>query len=65
VEPASAASLAGLIKANAAGKIPEGSVVTATLTGHGLKDPDMALKQAPTFLPVEPTLDCVLRSLAL
>ncbi|MEZ0300061.1 MAG: threonine synthase, partial [Candidatus Methylacidiphilales bacterium] len=47
VEPASAASLAGLIKANAAGKIPEGSVVTATLTGHGLKDPDMALKQAP------------------
>ncbi|PTX99413.1 threonine synthase [Verrucomicrobia bacterium LW23] len=65
VEPASAAGVAGLIKAHGAGKIPEGSVITATLTGHGLKDPDNALKQAPAFSPVEPTLDAVLRTLGM
>ncbi|MBN8248555.1 MAG: threonine synthase [Verrucomicrobia bacterium] len=46
VEPACAAPLAGLIKSVAAGEIPEGSLVTATMTGHGLKDPDTALKVA-------------------
>jgi threonine synthase len=29
-----------------AGKIAEGSVVTATMTGHGLKDPDNAIGAA-------------------
>jgi threonine synthase len=42
-EPASAAPLAGLIKAQKAGLIPTGSLITATLTGHGLKDPDTAI----------------------
>ena len=28
------------------GKIPEGSRVVCTLTGHGLKDPDTAIKQS-------------------
>lgn len=46
VEPASAACLAGLIKCVKAGKIPKGSVITATMTGHGLKDPDNAIKTA-------------------
>src|SRR3954470_8105605 len=46
VEPASASALAGLIKCVKAGKIPEGSVITATMTGHGLKDPDNAIKTA-------------------
>src|SRR4051812_12262496 len=46
VEPASAAALAGLIKCVKAGKIPSGSVITATMTGHGLKDPDNAIKTA-------------------
>lgn len=45
-EPASTAPLAGLIKCVKAGMIPEGSVITATLTGHGLKDPDTAIKSA-------------------
>jgi threonine synthase len=45
-EPASAASLAGLIKCVRERKIPSGSVVAATLTGHGLKDPDTAIKTA-------------------
>jgi len=43
-EPASAASLAGLKKAIAEGLVPEGSEVVCTLTGHGLKDPDIVVK---------------------
>lgn len=46
VEPACAAPLAGLIKSIAAGEIPDGSLVTATMTGHGLKDPDTAIRTA-------------------
>jgi threonine synthase len=46
VEPASASALAGLIKCHKEGKIPTGSVITATMTGHGLKDPDCAIKTA-------------------
>lgn len=44
-EPASAISVAGAMRDIKSGKIPEGSVVTCTLTGHGLKDPDIAIKQ--------------------
>ena len=54
VEPASAAALAGLIKCTSEGRIPPGSLITATMTGHGLKDPDMAIKTAgfaPTIVP--------------
>jgi threonine synthase len=54
VEPACAAPLAGLIKCVKAGLIPEGSLITATMTGHGLKDPDTAIKAAgfePTVVP--------------
>ncbi|MCW5559533.1 MAG: threonine synthase [Verrucomicrobiae bacterium] len=51
LEPASAAPLAGLIRSVAAGEIPEGSLVTATMTGHGLKDPDTAVSAAG-FEPV-------------
>ncbi len=43
-EPASAASVAGLIKANKKGLVKEGSTITCTLTGNGLKDPDSAIK---------------------
>lgn len=45
-EPASATSLAGAMRDIKAGKIPEGSCIVCTLTGHGLKDPDMAIKQS-------------------
>ena len=51
VEPASAACLAGLSQCVAAGVLPEGSVVAATMTGHGLKDPDKAMQTAG-FEPV-------------
>lgn len=45
-EPASAISLAGVMRDIGSGKIPEGSVVACTLTGHGLKDPDTAIAQS-------------------
>lgn len=52
-EPASAASVAGLLKASKAGKVKEDSIVVCVLTGHGLKDPDNAIMfgTKPTFIP--------------
>ncbi len=44
-EPASATSLAGAMRDIRSGKIPEGSTIVCTLTGHGLKDPDTAISQ--------------------
>jgi threonine synthase len=46
VEPASAISVAGLLERAAAGEVPKGSTVVLTVTGHGLKDPQWALKAA-------------------
>jgi threonine synthase len=46
-EPASAASVAGLLQAHAAGKVPAGAVCVCTLTGNGLKDPDVAIARSP------------------
>jgi threonine synthase len=50
-EPASAASIAGLRKARADGRVPAGARVACVLTGHGLKDPDTAVRTAaqPAF----------------
>lgn len=55
VEPASAASVAGVVKLAAQGSLPAGSTVVCVLTGHGLKDPDTALAHAaaPVELPAE------------
>ncbi|MEE9493060.1 MAG: threonine synthase [Gammaproteobacteria bacterium] len=44
-EPASATSVAGALRDIKNGKIPEGSKIVCTLTGHGLKDPDTAISQ--------------------
>ncbi len=44
-EPASAISIAGAMNDLCGGRIPEGSTVVCTLTGHGLKDPDTAIGQ--------------------
>ncbi|MDI3315530.1 MAG: threonine synthase [Mycobacterium sp.] len=52
VEPASAASIAGLLKAVEDGWVPRGSTVVCTVTGNGLKDPDTALRDLPTVSPV-------------
>lgn len=45
-EPASAISVGGVLRDIENGTIAEGSVVTCTLTGHGLKDPDTAIRQS-------------------
>ncbi len=59
-EPASAVSVAGALADVEAGRIPEGSVITCTLTGHGLKDPDTAISQsAEPPIKVPATLDAV------
>lgn len=47
-EPASAASVAGLIKAHKMGLIEPGTKITCILTGNGLKDPDSAIKYSGT-----------------
>jgi threonine synthase len=47
VELGSAASVAGLLQASAAGQIPRGATVVCTVTGHGLKDPEWAIATAP------------------
>lgn len=52
VEPASAASIAGLLKSVEDGWVKPGSTVVCTVTGNGLKDPDTALKGMPSVTPV-------------
>jgi threonine synthase len=54
-EPASAASVAGLLRYGADGA----ARVACVLTGHGLKDPETALNQAGGVIPCEPTLAAV------
>ena len=52
-EPASAASVAGLLKYGAEGR------VVCVLTGHGLKDPQTAMSRAASVVPCEPDIDSV------
>jgi threonine synthase len=58
-EPASAASVAGLLKTG----VPSGSTVVCVLTGNGLKDPDRAISQIEVPTAVEPTMAEILREL--
>lgn len=67
-EPASATSVAGALRDLASGKIPAGQRVVCTLTGHGLKDPDIAIEQGQakggaTVMTVAATLDAVKQAL--
>lgn len=58
-EPASAASVAGVRQLAAQGTFPEGSTIVCTLTGHGLKDPNLAVKISPKPLTVKPVREDV------
>ena len=60
-EAASAASVAGLLKVGA----PAGATVVCVLTGHGLKDPDLAISQIKVPTPVDAEYDAVLGALGL
>ncbi len=66
VEPASAAGVAGLLKCHAAGNIPKGSTVVVTATGHGLKDPGVAVENSlAKSTVVDANLDSVLAVIGL
>lgn len=60
-EPASATSIAGIIKLNDKGFFKEGDSIVCTLTGHGLKDPDNAIKISEQPVTVEAEMGAVLK----
>jgi len=62
-EPASAASVAGVIKLNAQGYFKAGANIVCTLTGNGLKDPDTAMQSIPSPTTIDANLDEVRRVL--
>ena len=70
VEPASAASIAGLFKccdsdeaAYSCQNIPEASRIVCTVTGHGLKDPDAIIQRMEELKPVTATMNDVRRAI--
>lgn len=65
VEPASAASIAGLLKSVADGWVAKGSTVVCTVTGNGLKDPDDALSGMPEVTPIPVQASAVAEALEL
>jgi len=65
MEPASAAAVAGLLKAAKGGRLDSGATCVLTLTGHGLKDPESALGAATRPLTVPPRLEAVLAAMGL
>jgi threonine synthase len=58
-EAASAASVAGLLKS----EVPAGTTVVCVLTGHGLKDPDLAISQISVPVVVDPDIDAIIAEL--
>jgi threonine synthase len=60
-EPASAASVAGLLQAHERGRLDPGQTIVCTLTGNGLKDPQWALESAPDpiVVPVDAAVAAV------
>lgn len=60
-EPASAASVAGLFKVDKQNFFRGGELVTCTLTGHGLKDPDIAIETCEEPRTVEAKVEAVIK----
>jgi threonine synthase len=65
VEPASAAAVAGLLRARADGLLEGGETVVCTVTGHGLKDPNRAIAEVETAPAVDASVDAVVAELGL
>ncbi len=63
VEPASAASIAGLIKLVRRGLISKDELVVCILTGHGLKDPNIILRRFPRPIEVEASEEAVINAI--
>jgi threonine synthase len=59
VEPASAASVGGLLAASAQGLLEGGETVVCTVTGHGLKDPQRAISEVEVGVTVEASATAV------
>ncbi|MFM8303743.1 MAG: threonine synthase, partial [Actinomycetota bacterium] len=65
VEPASAASVAGLLQAAADGLLRSDDVVVCTVTGHGLKDPQRAISEVEVGEAVAADADAVAKVIGL
>jgi threonine synthase len=65
VEPASAASVAGMINYIKSGKIPKGSTIVCINTGHGLKDPDSAVRVSPPPVSCPRDLNIILKEIGI
>ncbi|MDQ1436038.1 MAG: threonine synthase, partial [Actinomycetota bacterium] len=65
VEPASAASVAGLLQAAGEGLVERDETIVCTVTGHGLKDPNRAIAQIEARPAVEASVDVVVEELGL
>jgi threonine synthase len=65
VEPASAASVAGLLDAAERGRVTPGQTIVCTVTGHGLKDPDWAISGAPAPVTIAVDADAAAGKLGL
>jgi len=63
VEPASAASIAGVIRLAREGLFRSGERVVCVCTGHGLKDPDSAMRSFPDVEPVDATVEAIVRAI--
>ncbi len=65
-EPASAASVAGVLKTSASGRIDfRNKRVVCVLTGHGLKDPDTAAQQGEPLIHIGPEIEAAEKALGL
>ncbi|MEI0596093.1 threonine synthase [Brachyspira pilosicoli] len=64
-EPASAASLAGVIKTYKTGKLKKGDVVVSVLTGNGLKDPDNAIKICSAPIKVDNNIEEIRKAIGI
>jgi threonine synthase len=56
VEPAAAASIAGLFKLIDSGEIDKREKIVCVATGHGLKDPDAAIRVSKKPIEIEPSM---------
>ncbi len=65
VEPASAASVAGVIKLARQGYFKRGATIVCVLTGHGLKDPDRVIKTVRLPKAIPPKLAAILSEIGL
>jgi threonine synthase len=65
VEPASASSIAGLKKLVKNGVIDRDEIVVCVTTGHGLKDPDTAIKQCEPPVEVDADLSAIEKALGI